>query len=111
MDSFAALRDELTQLEANTEGVAMADVLMLPAALRKIFRRLIRTKKVSLSELVEALGLSAAETQILGNILVEKGFLQPPVATDSADLIYYLNLSAKSTNPMAGRVWDVLEDL
>jgi hypothetical protein len=65
-------------------GVTIADVMGLPAPLSTTLNRMIRRGGLSAADLADALGVTAAEAQQIGELLVEHGYCAPSAVRGGA---------------------------
>jgi hypothetical protein len=86
VSTFEGLRSELVGLQ-KVEGITPVDILLLPEAIQRAVRRMLRSALTS-QELAEELRLPAGEAQQLADILVDKGFLQVQARADGAGVAY-----------------------
>ena len=74
MASFEALRREIAALD-RVGGISPDEVVTLPEDLHAAFRKMLKGA-ITLDELALELGVAEGEAREIGQLLVEKGFLQ-----------------------------------
>jgi hypothetical protein len=90
--AFEALRQRLIELD-RVNGITPIGILDLPAALHGAIRKMLKSP-LTLSELASELSLSLEETRQIGDLLVDKGFLQteePP--TEEGTIRYQVHFA------------------
>jgi predicted ArsR family transcriptional regulator len=92
MENFDALLERLAQLE-KVNGITPVDILQLPQPLDVVVREMMRKGGMALAELASRLDLSMAETRRLGELLIEKGFLQSEDREESEGVVYKVYLA------------------
>lgn len=97
MDKFELLCQELAKLD-KVKGITPVDVLSLPNPLDNVLRKMIRQGPMTLTELADDVGLSPAEAQRLGEILIEKGFLQAEERRQDSDIVYKIYFARMRTH-------------
>ena len=104
MTTFETLRQELAGL-ARTEGVALVDILQLPAPLGAALRKLL--KEVStLSQLAAEIQLPMNETRQLLNILVDKGYLKIEPQSNQGGQVYKVYLARTRKRNLPAGLFD-----
>ena len=105
---FEFLRRDLEQ-RAALEGITMADVLDLPEPLSGAIKRMVRGRSVLLSEFAADLGLSDAEAEALGAILMDKGYLISAERKLSREPIYRARFARVQGRNLPSAIWDTLD--
>jgi len=89
--TFETLIQRLSELE-RVEGITPVDILFLPEGLHRTVRRMLK-RGMTLVEIADDLGLSAAEALQVCEMLIDKGFLAPEAAVDSGAPRYRVRLA------------------
>jgi DNA-binding MarR family transcriptional regulator len=89
---FKKLQSEIAAYK-QVEGITIADVLTLAPELRHTLNAITRQGGMGLAEIVPELGMSANETKILLDMLVEKGYLT--TIEKDGSLLYKTSLARK----------------
>jgi hypothetical protein len=108
-EMFDRLQRELKK-RSKVEGITPADAMDLPEPLRTAMNKIMRKGSMTLSELTTELNLKTAKTRRLGEILIEKGFLNS-TERKADDEIVYRTRFAKSRKRGRGVPLDVWEKL
>ncbi len=90
--TFRKLQSEIANYK-HVEGITIADVLHLSPELRHVINAITRQGGMNLAEIVPELDISARETELLLNMLVEKGYLT--TIEEDGTLIYKTSLTRK----------------
>ncbi len=92
MASFDALWQAVTRLKP-VEGVLPMDVLDMPAPLGGTLRKFIRTGSMSLAELAADLELNQNQAREVGDVLVQKGYLNAEEHAQGGSVTYRVYLA------------------
>lgn len=109
---FDRLQQELKK-RSKVEGITPADVMDLPEPLRTVMNKIMRKGSMTLSELAAELKLKTAEAHRLGQILVEKGFLNSTGGKADSEIVYRTHFARKARKRGHGLpldVWKALDD-
>ena len=87
MADFEQLQAELMTLP-QVNGVMPVDILSVPQPLGPVIRGLVKDRTVSSSELATALDFTSEQAILLGDMLVEKGYLESVEEPDAEEPIY-----------------------
>ncbi len=82
MTTFEALRHQLNGIR-QVNGVTPVDILQLPEDLHAVVRKMLK-RTMSAEELGAELLLPADQARAIGDLLVDKGFLQTETPVDGA---------------------------
>ena len=104
MATFEALRQELARL-AKTEGVALVDILRLPAPLDVVLRKLLK-ESLTLGQLAAEIQLPLNETRQLLDMLVDKGFLKIEPQTNQGGQVYKVSLARTRKHNLPAGLFD-----
>jgi hypothetical protein len=106
---FERMRAELLAW-SNLDGMSPSDLLQLHEPLRSALRRILRQGAITFADLGLELGLDAAETEAIADLLVACGMLKTSEATASGEVTYHIR-HAKTHRPGAPvGVWNLLFD-
>jgi len=108
-EMFDRLQRELEK-RSKVEGITPADAIGLPEPLRTAMNKIMRKGSMTLSELTAELNLKAAKARRLGEILIEKGFLNSTERKTDGEIVYRTRF-AKSRKRGRGVPLDVWEKL
>ena len=89
--AFADLVRQLAGL-APVKGIAPVDILQLPDAVTPAVRKMMR-HGLTLAELASEIDLPLDEARLVGDMLVEKGYLTNQQQRDSGDIVYRVNFA------------------
>jgi hypothetical protein len=87
MADFEQLQAELMTLP-QIDGVMPVDILSVPQPLGPVIRGLVKDRTVSSSELAAALDFTSDQAIALGDILVEKGYLDNVEEAEGEEPVY-----------------------
>ncbi len=112
MSDFANLSAAVDKLEP-VEGVTMLNVYDLPDMLVHILTEVMRGRSLTVAELAELLLLTAVESEQLGDLLVNKGFLQSrqqaSLSPGEQVKMYQVQFERPKRRNMSSAVWDKLD--
>ena len=86
MAIFETLKQRLIELD-RVNGITPVEVLDLPEGLHVAVRKMLK-RAMTLGELASELSLPMDETLQIGNLLVDKGFLQMEAMTEDGTIRY-----------------------
>ena len=94
------------QIEQQSGGIKISDLLSLPDALRRLMTRVVRQRVITLEEAIEITEESAEETQGMLERLVDGGYLQ----SNPQDHTYRVRYGKTNPRQVSGSVWNALEE-
>jgi GAF domain-containing protein len=106
---FDRLQRELKE-RSKVEGITPADAMDLPEPLRTAMNKIMRKGSMTLSDLTVELNLKTVETRRLGQMLIEKGFLNSTERKADGEIVYRAHF-AKSRKRGGGVPLDIWKAL
>jgi hypothetical protein len=94
------------QIEQQSGGIKISDLLGLPDALRRLMTHIVRQRTITFEEAIEITGESAEETQQMLDRLVDGGYLQ----SNPQDQTYRVRYGKTNPRQVSGSVWGALEE-
>ncbi len=94
------------QIEQQSGGVKISDLLGLPDDLRCLMTHIVRQRAITFEVAVEITGKSGEETQAMLDRLVDGGYLQ----SNPQDQTYRVRYGKTNPRQVSGGVWNALEE-
>jgi hypothetical protein len=89
--TFETLKQQLIELD-RVNGITPVEVLELPEGLHVAVRKMLK-RQMTLGELASELSLPVEETRQIGDLLVDKGFLQIEEPTEDGTIRYRVHFA------------------
>jgi predicted transcriptional regulator len=105
---FNRLQDEISAREKQ-QGLSPVDLLDMPEPLANIINQIIRNNGMKLEDIAEKLSQSAADTKIMLDELVQKGFIRQVEVKQ--ELWYKAHFSRKADKSLSLGIWSALGDI
>lgn len=109
MVSFADLCQLVQQTEPFANGLAVTDVLTLPAPFDQMVQTLLRRRKLTAVALLQPLQLTNEEATRLAQQMQQQGWIRP-VDEVSAEPVYRVNLAQKRVVQLPQSIWQAFDE-
>lgn len=109
---FETLLTAVTELSP-VKGVTLLNVYDLPDELAHVLTEVMRGRSLSVADFAETLSFTAVQAEQVGDVLVEKGFLQvrqrPDLLEGGQIKMYRVQFERPKRRNLSSKVWDKLD--